>query len=275
MGWYDEPTSIESLENVDSIFAIDENGTPTLKNAFQFNNDNRLFIITGIHINMEDYKVICDEIMKLKNNFWDSGLFKGERVVLHSKDIRKKQGPFNPKNIDYNKFKQDLDEMLNNLPIQIYSSTIDKKKHCEKYYIPRPVYELGVEFIIERFCFDMRRERKKGIVILESRGTKEDDFVLQKMKELLQVGNDFNNVENFSCIKGVYFNPKRTKNKKQSYWILEISDLISYRIHKFIKTGKEDDEFNCIKEKIFGYPNYEGKGLKIFPKNLQEVIIHD
>ncbi|EMF0228963.1 hypothetical protein NSB48_002548, partial [Enterococcus hirae] len=75
MGWYDEPTSIESLENVDSIFAIDENGTPTLKNAFQFNNDNRLFTITGIHINMEDYKVICDEIMKLKNNFWDSGLF--------------------------------------------------------------------------------------------------------------------------------------------------------------------------------------------------------
>ena len=29
MGWYDEPTSIENLENVDSIFAIDENGTST------------------------------------------------------------------------------------------------------------------------------------------------------------------------------------------------------------------------------------------------------
>ena len=30
--------------------------------------------------------------------------------------------------------------------------------------------------------------------------------------------------------------------------------------------NKKDLAFECIEEKIYGYPNFEGKGIKIFPE---------
>lgn len=266
MEWYDRPTKIESLRDIDFLFAIDENGTSTIKNSHLFDDQNKYFTITGTCFNMEHYDSIRSQVIEFKEKFWENGIFKNKRVILHSKDIRKKQGAFNPKIINYDIFKDELDELLSSLPIKIYSSSIDKKAHCEKYYTPYPVYELGVEFIIERFCFDLRRKNKNGIVLLESRGYKEDCLVLDKIKNLLDFGNDFNDEDNFSNIKGVYFNPKRTADGMQSYWPLELSDVLSYRIHKYVKTGEKSSDFYYIEDKIFGYPLYLGKGIKIFPK---------
>jgi len=263
--WNEGPCRIDTLENVDCIFSIDENGNSTLKNAHLFDDNNKLFTITGVYIETEYNNLIRDQLMEIKNKYWEDGLFQGKRVVFHSKEIRKKQGPFNPKLINYIDFKNKLNDFLSGLPVKMYSATIDKFEHNNRYINPYPVYELGVEFIIERFCFDLRRKNKQGVVLLESRGFKEDCLVLSKLKNLLESGNDYNSEDNFSCISGVYFNPKRTSDGRQSYWPLEISDILSYRIHRFIRTGIEDEDFVCIKDKIFGYPDFEGKGLKIFP----------
>ncbi|AYQ59414.1 DUF3800 domain-containing protein [Enterococcus faecium] len=265
MDWNENPCKLDTLKDVDCIFSIDENGNSTLKNAHLFNENNKLFTISGVYIDTEHYNLIRDQLMYIKNKYWTDGLFQGKRVVFHSKEIRKKQGPFNPKIINYDDFKSDLNVFLSELPVKIYSATIDKFEHNNRYFQPYPVYELGVEFIIERFCFDLRRQNKKGIVLLESRGYKEDCLVLSKLKTLLKSGNEYNSEDNFSCICGVYFNPKRTIDGMQSYWPLEISDILSYRIHRFVRTEIEDADFDCIKEKIFGYPDFEGKGLKIFP----------
>lgn len=66
-------------------------------------------------------------------------------------------------------------------------------------------------------------------------------------------------------IRGVYFNPKRTEDKLLSYWPLELSDIISYSIFSKIKTNSINTTFENIEEKILGFPNYQGKGMKIFP----------
>ncbi|WP_251865430.1 DUF3800 domain-containing protein [Enterococcus malodoratus] len=265
MDWKSEPAIIDSLSDVDCLLAIDENGTSTLKNAHLLNDNNKLFTITGTYFDMNYYNQIMEQVVEFKESFWLNGMYKEKRVLLHSKDLRKKQGAFNPKIVDYPDLINELDELLSSLPIKIYSASIDKRAHFAKYVTPFPVYELGVEFIIERFCFELRRKGKKGIVLLESRGRKEDYFVLEKMKKLLETGNDYNDCDNFSNIIGVYFNPKRTRNGKQSYWPLEISDIISYRIHNYVKTGVKDSGFVYIEDKIFGYPSYEGRGIKTFP----------
>lgn len=264
--WRSNPCSIDNLKDVDCLFAIDENGTSILENPFQLNKNNNFFTVTGVYFDLINHNEIQQSVSSLKNEFWEDGLFKKQRVVLHSKDIRKKQGAFNPKIIDYDKFIGNLLELLNKLPITIYSCTINKEKHFAKYtFNASPIYELGVEFIIERHCFNLRRNNKTGTVLLESRGKKEDFFILQKMKQLLEFGNNYNQKSLFSPIKGVYFNPKSTSDKLKSYWALEIADVISYYIYNYVKTGDESDGFNVIKEKIYGYPNHLGKGLKIFP----------
>ncbi|NSV84876.1 hypothetical protein HRH44_09490, partial [Enterococcus faecalis] len=53
MDWNECPCKIDTLENVDCIFSIDENGNSTLKNAHLFNENNKLFTITGVYIETE------------------------------------------------------------------------------------------------------------------------------------------------------------------------------------------------------------------------------
>ncbi|MCD9054995.1 hypothetical protein LDK94_06555 [Staphylococcus arlettae] len=264
MEWMEQPCKIDNISDIDCIFAIDENGTSSIKNVNDVKN-NKLFTITGVHISLENFEDIRDSVMEMKKKHWIDGMFKNKRVVFHSKDIRKKQGAFNPKLINYQGFIDDLHVLLHNIPIKIYSATIDKNAHCQKYITPYPPYEIGAEFILERLCFDLRRSNKTGIIIFESRGKVEDSKVLKKIIKLLKEGNEFNDTGNFSVIRGVYFNPKRTEDKLLSYWPLELSDIISYSIFSKIKTNSINTIFENIEEKILGFPNYEGKGMKIFP----------
>lgn len=268
--WRTQPAMIneskEAEDDIDYLFAIDENGTSTLKNLSMMMDNNIFFTITGVLFDIKSSEIIKDNILALKNRLWENGKFKNKRVVFHGRDIRKKQGAFNPKIVDHTILEPEIINILSNSPINIYSASINKLEHFNKYLDPFPVYELGLEFIIERFCFELRRSNKTGIVLLESRGKKEDIEILKKFEKLLSFGNGYNQKENFSCIKGVYFNPKYTNDNQMSYWPLEIADLVSYQIHNYVKTGKnETAAFACVKKKIFGFPNIEGRGLKVFP----------
>ena len=53
--------------------------------------------------------------------------------------------------------------------------------------------------------------------------------------------------------------------KTSTYCGLELADLCSYPIHKFVKYNKKDKAFLAIENKIDCFPNYINKGLKIFP----------
>ena len=68
-------------------------------------------------------------------------------------------------------------------------------------------------------------------------------------------------------IDGVYFNPKWNEEYSSTYVGLEITDLFSYPIYKYIKRNTKDKAFLIFEDKIVGYPNYENKGIKIFPPN--------
>ena len=62
------------------------------------------------------------------------------------------------------------------------------------------------------------------------------------------------------------FNPKWYSGHSSTFAGLEIVDLFSYPIHQYIKYKKENLSFKTIKEKIVGYPNFNNKGIKVFPK---------
>lgn len=260
--WRESPISIDFLnEEIDCIFAIDESGTPNVKDIH-----NIWFSIVGIYIQLEHFKIIEEDIMAIKNNYWIDGTYQGKRIVFHSRDIRKKQGPFNPKNIEYNNFISDIETLLSDIPAKIYSSHIHKINHELQYVDPYPVYDLALEYMVERFCIELNRECKEGILILESRGIKEDQFVLNKLVDFLENGNTYTKPDRLKRIKGVYFNKKRTKDLSKSYWSLELADLYAHSIHTYVEKECEDRFFSHFKDKIVGYPDYDGKGIKKFPK---------
>lgn len=280
MGWRNRPKYIEYWpKNTDAIMFIDENGDPSLKNIIkkikkgqEIDVNEKIFTITGCVINKKDFLKVRKDIISLKNKYWQGGKFnygnnKVKRVCFHSSEIRGRKGPFSHKIIDYHNFITDLTNFMDDLPITIFSSTIDKEKHCKMYTKPFHPYNLCLDFILERFVKYYLGSKQKGIIILEARGKKEDKFVLDHIKRVIDNGTYWVNRLYFKKINGVYFNQKWSKkhDEQLSYFGLECADLCSYPIHKHIKFATKDKPFEILERKIHGYPNYKGCGIKIFP----------
>lgn len=289
--WKDRPTLVDNWdESIDYTMAIDENGTTDLEGVRKLFNGNhfellkasfdktsyiheRWFTISGVIMERSKFAAFKDSINTVKFSYWNDGLFNyknGERrVVFHSREIRKREGPFNPKLINYTDFIEDLTAVIKNQDFKIFSSSIDKISHISTYSNPYHVYELCLNFIVERFCIKLNNENKNGILLLEARGKEEDAGILKFLVELLENGNNYHNKKHFKRIKGVYFNPKWCFNKnkgKASFPLLELSDLVSFPIFKYIKTGRKDLAFEAFEQKLHNYPNFHGYGIKKFPR---------
>lgn len=266
--WKLVPTPLNNkvLAATDNLIAIDETGTPTLKGINNNTPTSKIwFGITGIIIDKTKINSIAKDVMVLKEKYWQNGIYNEQRVVFHSRNIRKREGAFNPKLINYNEFRNDLNKMLPSLPIQIVATLINKKEHVQKYLYPYPVYSLSLEFLIERASYRLNRLGENAILLLESRGQREDCALLKQINSILENGSSYVSSNNFKCIKGIYFAKKRTSNRLKSYWPLEISDLISYRIYHAQTQNKGLESFNLIEKLFIDYPNYQNKGLKFFP----------
>lgn len=288
--WKIRPTLIENWpDNIDKIIAIDENGTCEL-NSFKkvrINNpvnfskactdstrymNERWFTITGVVMDREIFPYYRESINEIKYEYWNDGVYDyrsgTRRVVFHSREIRRREGPFNPKLIDYKNFINDISIMIKSTNFKIYSSSIDKINHISQYSNPFHVYNLNLNFVIERFCSELNRNNENGIILLESRGKKEDMSNLNYLINLINNGNNYKSKDHFSRIRGVYFNPKWCFEKnsgKASYILLELADIVSYPIFKYTKTNRKDQAFLTIENKIDNYPHYYGYGLKKFP----------
>ena len=268
MEWMEHPKILHNISSeIDCILAIDENGIPSLNNLINPKNDLlQWFTITGVMFSKSSLEDFINNIKALKNKYWEQGLYNKKRVVFHSRDIRKKIGPFNPKKLDYDAFIDDLNDLFVNSDYTIYSSSIDKFSHVRTYVTPFPVYDLCLEFLLERYCYHLNSNNFSGIIVVESRGDKENKLLLNSACKIITNGNRYKDSSFFTRIKGIYFNPKRTSDKRKSYPQLELADLISYPIHNFVKTNTKNDIFKLIEDKFYNYPKYEGYGMKILPR---------
>lgn len=279
--WFDYPQKISNWgPNIDYVMFVDENNSvdkqqfiyKKIINKIPISDDEKYFTITGIIFDKSNYSKMRNDIRKLKNTFWPNGFyydtkFKETRYVcLHSRDIRRHNGAFNDKVINYDSFMLELSNILSLIDCKIISVTIDIEKFI-KYGYTNNIYEFAFDFMIERYIY-ATGNRKKGIIMLESRGKSEDKILLNHISEIIfNKGRDkIPTKELKNKIIGVYFNPKWYGGHSSTFAGLEIADLFSYPIHQFVKYKKENLAFNTIKDKIVGYPNFYGKGIKIFPK---------
>ena len=273
------PTSLNQIPTgIGKIITIDETGTPNLnpiQKALQHgtlpDDSERTFTVTACSINVEDYSNALASVYALKCKYWENGFFDYgnndiRRVCFHSREIRRREGPFHPTIINHPAFITDLSEVMRSIPMELFASHINKVDHVMKYSHPKNPYSLCFDFVIERIVMS-NSQNKPCVVILESRGKNEDCRLLEHINNLLHNGTNWMDAQRFSCIKGVFFNPKwaTVDNKKASYWQLEIADLCAYPIYKHCAKGINDKAFQVIENKFCHYPNYLGYGLKTFP----------
>ena len=276
--WRNRPTTIDYIsKSVDYIVSIDESGNANLKqvqnakrNGTEAADSEKHFTVTACSIAMTDFETARDMVMELKRKYWEDALFEyrgnTKRVCFHSHEIRGHKEAFNPDLIDYDAFIQELSHMMAAVPMTLYASHIDKVRHVNQYIYPASPYDLCMTFVLERIMRDIPNNAT-CIIILEARGLKEDEKLLNHIKSLLDRGSRYYSSDAFKKIKGVYFNPKwcQMADNQMSYWELELADLCAYPIHKYFVYGTQDRAFETLLPKISCYPNYQGKGLKSFP----------
>ena len=128
------------------------------------------------------------------------------------------------------------------------------------------VYNTAMCFLLQRYIYVMP-SNCTGLVMLEARGKDEDYLLLNEMKHIIfETGiKNISSDELQQKIAGIYFNPKWSKCYDDTFAGLEIADLTSYPIHKYVRNKVKDRAFTILEKKIDKYPNYENKGIKIFP----------
>ena len=278
--WYDKPTKILLMrKDIDYAMCIDENGSISnltyvlkqISNDKGLSEDDKYFTITGCIFTKSDYLHAKQSIESLKNKYWKEGMFydsksKSNRAVcFHSRDIRKHDGAFNDSVIDYNEFMVDLSNVMKDIQCKVISISINLYEYLKRGYTHN-VYNVAFDFLLERYIYETENN-KKGVIMLEARGKEEDKELLDHISKVINTTGTkkISSKELKSKIDGVYFNPKWNEEYSSTYIGLEITDLFSYPIHKYVKRNNKDKAFLTFEDKIAGYPNYINKGIKLFP----------
>jgi hypothetical protein len=274
MPWRHKPIEIYKTPDVDYFLFIDESGEHHLNN---FDKTKPIFTLNGVMVEAQQYAMFKYRINALKDAFWENGCFleKGKqhkKVCFHSRDIRRRSGAFSYHYFDDSRYARFIDEltlMITELPFELVAACIDKQKLISQYTNPAEPYELALEFTIERFAKFLNTNNKTGMIVLESRGTKEDARLLELFLELFNDGTTFvsHRVLQKTITAGLYFNGKWNKEKENldTFVGLEIADLCAHPIGHFAFKNEKSKPFLTIESKFVGFPNYQGKGLKLFP----------
>lgn len=237
---------------------LDESGDHGLKTI---DKNFPVFLLCGILISENNYKIIKDEINQIKFNFWNN-----KNVIFHSRDIRKCNNEFQ---ILFDlKLKENFYDVINKLVnrdlYKIIASSINKDLFIRKYgKLENDVYELSLSFIIERavFCLDTFGDCNELEIIIEKRGKKEDIKLSKHIVKISQIGTYYVKPERIKA----YGFKANFKWKNENINGLQLSDLIAYPIARYIMNPNGVNlAFETFKHNFYAK---SGKiyGLKKFP----------
>jgi hypothetical protein len=242
-------------------FFLDETGD----HGLSFVDENfPLFLLAGCIVEDEALLIFENDIRAFKMEF-----FKSEDVILHSRDIRKCEGPFQ---ILFDleikaRFYERLNAIITNTPFTIIGAAVNKKKHIEKYgKSARDPYALSLSFVLERFVFFLNRAQRGSTadIIIEKRGQKEDAQLLSQYNAVYDRGTYFvTESEMKTRVMNFTF-----KHKRENIIGLQLADLCAYPLARHVLSVNEPYvPFEVIKGKIYCNAKGEtkGYGLKVFP----------
>ena len=243
----------------DYIVYVDESGDPNLTSV---NSDFPVFALVFCLISKNDYtERIVPDVQKFKFCYWGHDM-----TILHEHAIRKEKDDFTFLMTHSNlrkEFLDDLNRIINNSPIQIITSIINKKELCKRYSHPYNPYELALLFCLERlfdFLISNGQEGKQIHVIFERRGKKEDSSLELEFRRICDRNEylyhsayqrrDFTRIKFEPC-----FVPKSINSTG-----LQLADLMAHPIAiKTIRPNQNNRAFDIIQPKL-----WEGK-IKVFP----------
>jgi len=223
-----------------------------------------LFLLCGLIIDEESLSEITSLVEKFKKKF-----FHTTQVILHSRDIRKCEGPFQALfDLELKEnFYKDMNEILGLPKYRLIGSGIQKDKLVRRYGKgAKDPYALSLSFVIERLVFYLDTLDKHNFVqiVAEERGKKENRELLAHFNSIVDRGTYFVAPARLrSKIRGFSFH-----NKRENVLGLQLADLCAYPMARHLLNPAEPYiPFQVICDKIYADSKgkYMGWGLKLFP----------
>lgn len=221
-----------------------------------------VFVLAGCLLESSDLTKHEEEIRQFKLQFFNS-----TDVILHSREIRKCEGPFQILfDLDVKKrFYESLNEIVSKTKFKIIGAAVNKEEHIKKYGKgARDPYSISLAFIIERLIFSLDGDNNQVTISIEKRGKREDQQLLDQYNIIHDRGTYFVTPDRISQ-RIADFN---FFHKRDNIIGLQTADLCAYPLARHTLNSQEPYiPFKVIENKIYCDKNgkYKGYGLKVFP----------
>lgn len=191
--------------------------------------------------------------------------FGHDQVVLHEREIRKREGPFTILNDRSREaaFLADLTAIVADSPFTVVSVVLDKQKLSERSTDPPQLYEYALMLGLERVCMFLK-EHGQGSrlthMVFEHRGKLEDRLLELEFRRLTSGVNSM-------CTEApveILFAHKRSISTG-----LQLADLVARPIgNSVVRPMQENRALEVIRGKLRRGPRGEidGYGLKVYPR---------
>ena len=241
------------------ILFLDESGDHSLT---KIDPQYPMFVLAGCMFKSEYYEhTVVPEIEAFKTE-----LFGTNEIILHTEDITHNRNGFERVvEVNFRKnFYKRINYILSKLDFKILACAIKKDEHFKKYGLAAvDPYMLSLNYLVERFIFELEETGRQGIIIAESRSSVLDNELELAFLNLKVQGTNYVSA---SRVK------KRIaqlliKDKKENIAGLQMVDLIVSPIGRKSLGKKNQIDYETIKRK---YRNKNGKylgyGLVLLPK---------
>lgn len=214
---------MDGILHSDYMIFVDESGDHGL---VTLDKEFPVFALVFCIISKQDYlDTLVPAVHKLKMDIWGH-----DQVIFHERDIRKEKGAFASLRTDKalrENFLGRLSQIIEDSPIELITSIIDKPRLKEKYTNPFNPYELALRFCMERVLSYLSAKGEKGKrahIQLEARGKKEDAQLELEFRRICDNQCDWHyNTGDFQMIT---FEPVFVPKASNSIG-LQIADLVA------------------------------------------------
>ncbi len=205
---------------------VDEVGNSDLESSDDPNH--RFLSLTGVVLESAHVEaVVHPELEALKAEFF--GSHPDDPVIFHRKEMLNALGPYlllrDP--VTRQRLDEALLEALDRWRYTVISVCLDKKRHKETYQTWRyDPYHYCLAMLLERYVFFLRRRGKRGDVMAESRGGREDRRLKESFERLYERGTDF--VDPTQLGEALTSRQLKVKSKANNIAGLQVADLLAH-----------------------------------------------
>lgn len=240
------------------IAFFDECGDHSLT---KIDKDFPLFLLCTVVVEREVYaRQVIPALAEFKLRY-----FAHEGINLHSREIRKAEGPFSIlQNATVRQaFLSEMSAVMAALPFTLFVTAINKPAYAKRYGDnAKNPYDVALEYSFERILHFLEGLGESALpVIAEARGRQEDDALRASFYGLMTKGTYYNSAERFQKLVC----PLSFRRKQDNICGIQLADLCAYPTARhLLKPDAENQAFEVVKPHI--YLSERVSGLKIYPK---------